>query len=473
MGKKGKKALVGSQVFARIRPFGTAEQGGHTADGEAVAKQLKSWEGGGLTIEDSAGQATTTEKFDFPKEVLGPDSTQQQTFDAVTADLLEDWLSGKNNALLFAYGQTGTGKTHTMFGTGDSLKSEAPHDDWGLMPRIVHACLERNKAQAATHAAALYVSAIDFYSFAGWDLNAAERSYVDVRTDGTVVGHTETKLESTAMIADFIDRVYGNRKVTKTKMNAGSSRSHVCIMLTLYQMDHATREFTQTTFTIADLAGSERASKTGGERMGINEAAGEAMMALRPGGKEMSVGAQGTLINHELSQITTSISKATDEWKAGRPYKVPTAMVPPCVWFLGGCCTGYAKLGVVVCFSQSPQNGWESWYSCTWGRECAKLQAPCNTQKPVNVEKEIKKANKESKAADAALAKTDLNSESGKKYIFYRHGMCHYWKERVSILEELSTADAGIPGGKVHEPVKQRSGILAILFHRKASGPKA
>ena len=48
-----------------------------------------------------------------------PDTaTQKQLFDAVAKPLVRDLLNGKNG-LLFAYGITGSGKTHTMMGTSD------------------------------------------------------------------------------------------------------------------------------------------------------------------------------------------------------------------------------------------------------------------------------------------------------------------------------------------------------------------
>ena len=54
-----------------------------------------------------------------------PDTaTQKQLFDAVAKPLVRDLLNGKNG-LLFAYGITGSGKTHTMMGRWAVAAGEA------------------------------------------------------------------------------------------------------------------------------------------------------------------------------------------------------------------------------------------------------------------------------------------------------------------------------------------------------------
>ena len=60
--------------------------------------------------------------------VFDEDASQENVFRAACAPVLDDVLRG-NNASLFVYGQTGTGKTYTM-GTLEAIKSE----DQGLIP---------------------------------------------------------------------------------------------------------------------------------------------------------------------------------------------------------------------------------------------------------------------------------------------------------------------------------------------------
>lgn len=56
----------------------------------------------------------TSKKFTFDR-AFGPESKQAEVYQAVVAPLIEEVLSGYN-CTVFAYGQTGTGKTHTMVG---------------------------------------------------------------------------------------------------------------------------------------------------------------------------------------------------------------------------------------------------------------------------------------------------------------------------------------------------------------------
>lgn len=60
-------------------------------------------------------ESKLTKKFTFDR-VFGTDSRQADVYSTVVAPLIEEVLSGYN-CTVFAYGQTGTGKTHTMVGT--------------------------------------------------------------------------------------------------------------------------------------------------------------------------------------------------------------------------------------------------------------------------------------------------------------------------------------------------------------------
>lgn len=59
-------------------------------------------------------ESKSTKKFTFDR-AFGPDSKQADVYHSVVAPLIEEVLAGYN-CTVFAYGQTGTGKTHTMVG---------------------------------------------------------------------------------------------------------------------------------------------------------------------------------------------------------------------------------------------------------------------------------------------------------------------------------------------------------------------
>ena len=77
--------------------------------------------------------------FTFDR-VFGPVSTQEELYLYSAKPVVEDVLKGYNGTI-FAYGQTASGKTHTMEGP------DIDGPDRGIIPRIVqvqilmHACL--------------------------------------------------------------------------------------------------------------------------------------------------------------------------------------------------------------------------------------------------------------------------------------------------------------------------------------------
>ena len=198
-----------------------------------------------IVSHDQRGKETV---YDYPSRVFPVDCTQEAVGQEVLPGLLEDFWS-ERNAMLFAYGQTGTGKTTTMFGFPDSLTSESEDPGWGLLPRAVHATLAHNAAQAqrGVHSV-LLLSAVEFYayaaarpaavrprdcrlrsvascgSFMAFDLADVAGKQMCTMKGHQVLGNTYTQCDSPAILRGFIERVYGNRKVVATRMNEGSVR---------------------------------------------------------------------------------------------------------------------------------------------------------------------------------------------------------------------------------------------------------
>lgn len=127
----------------------------------------------------------------------------------------------------------------------------------------------------------------------------------------------------------------------------GSSRSHCAFILTMRQVKENTGECVINKFTVVDLAGAERPSSTGGERI----SAFEAYMEIYRG-KE-ATGATGTLINYELHLLGQEIIKATEQHKKRKGHKAMKQWSPPAVQFLSSCFDGSSLLGVVLCLSQA------------------------------------------------------------------------------------------------------------------------
>ena len=72
----------------------------------------------------------------FHLQVFGPHAAQDEIFDTVGRPLTAEVLEGFN-ATIFAYGQSGTGKTYTMEGAGWEPSASSLNSTAGLIPRVV------------------------------------------------------------------------------------------------------------------------------------------------------------------------------------------------------------------------------------------------------------------------------------------------------------------------------------------------
>jgi hypothetical protein len=172
---------------------------------------------------------------------------------------------------IFAYGVTGTGKTHTMRG---GLKMS----DRGVIPRLLSGIYRRGrkvtKDSEGETAVSVTLSYYEIYNDKVFDLfeSPDKRSQTGLpirEKDGKsiVVGLSEHACDD---LKDF-ERLYieanNNRSTAGTKLNAQSSRSHAILMVKITQTNG--NETLTSTASAIDLAGSEdnRRTENGKERM--------------------------------------------------------------------------------------------------------------------------------------------------------------------------------------------------------------
>jgi len=228
-----------------------------------------------------------------------PCSTQDEVFED-TRNLIQSALDGYN-VCVFAYGQTGSGKTFTMVGS-----EEHP----GLVRRSVAEVFKYKEEHKKTHDLTVKLYVLELYLDQLVDLmysvlKKADKSLVpkepprlDIKKDkkGTVFvkGAQVVTVESVEELLNFFDKANDARHVASTKMNAGSSRSHLVFSLLLENTDKASKKTSTGKLSLVDLAGSERQDKTGAtderlkEAMSINKslsALGDVISALSTGEK--------------------------------------------------------------------------------------------------------------------------------------------------------------------------------------------
>eukprot|EP00727_Mastigamoeba_balamuthi_P008164 m51a1_g3969 putative kinesin family member 22 (746) ;mRNA; r:404080-407001 len=177
---------------------------------------------------------------------FGETSTQEEIF-AEVCPLTESVFKGIN-ATVFAYGNTGAGKTFTMQGSATNP---------GITPRVVERLLS-TKPEGAE----LTLSALEIYNEKLVDLlssGAAGQQDLVIREDRNgpfVVGLTSVRIASMADFGLFFEQASRRRAVGATKLNHSSSRSHLMLSVRVSVPVDEQRTLTGK-INLIDLAGSE------------------------------------------------------------------------------------------------------------------------------------------------------------------------------------------------------------------------
>ena len=146
-----------------------------------------------------------------------------------------------------------------------------------------------------------------------------------------------------------------------------------------------------------DLAGAEQPDKVGVDRVGAYDIM---IKMLKPGAK-IGVAEQGFFINYELSALHTLCVNATEAHKKGKQFKVASSLTPPGVQYVASLINGSCIMNMIICLSQAPQNGWETWFSLKYGTDLSKLEIKVPYQKPTELKKFLAQSIKD----DAEFAK--------------------------------------------------------------------
>ena len=247
------------RVFARVRPMARYEKERQCE--QAVFQEDE------MTVKVKTNRFGTKE-FTFNR-VFMPEDSQEEVFED-TNRLIQSAIDGFN-VCIFAYGQTGSGKTYTMIG-------EKP-DKLGLAPRAFERCfelLEENKKKF-TYKVKMYM--LELYCDKLRDLLAPkgkEDANMEIKKDKAgmvyVQGATIIDVANATDLEAVFDAGNSTRKVSKTKMNDASSRSHLVVSLLMESVNRETGNVISGKLSLVDLAGSERVAKTGANPQQIKEA---------------------------------------------------------------------------------------------------------------------------------------------------------------------------------------------------------
>ncbi|KAM7255154.1 hypothetical protein ACFE04_020395 [Oxalis oulophora] len=225
-------------------------------------------------------------------KVFGPKAQQRAIYDQAIVPIVNEVLDGFN-CTVFAYGQTGTGKTYTMEGgmrnKGGDLPAEA-----GVIPRAVRQIFDTLEAQKADYS--MKVTFLELYNEEIADLLAnddysklnedKQKKPISLMEDGKgcviVRGLEEENVYSANDIYSLLERGSAKRRTADTLLNKRSSRSHSIFSITVHIKEATVGDeelIKCGKLNLVDLAGSENISRSG-SREGRAREAGEINKSL-------------------------------------------------------------------------------------------------------------------------------------------------------------------------------------------------
>ncbi|XP_040570010.1 osmotic avoidance abnormal protein 3 isoform X2 [Lepeophtheirus salmonis] len=258
------------------------------------------------------------------------DSTTEQIYSEITYPLVEGVLEGYNGTV-FAYGQTGCGKSFTMQGITD------PPTQRGIIPRAFEHIFDAIDASPnmkyLVHASYLEIYNEEIRDLLGQDC----KKKLDLKEHpdrGVYVPNISLHpVHNTASCEALMNQGWNNRSVGATLMNKDSSRSHSIFTINIEMMssgDTGEEHIRKGKLNLVDLAGSERQAKT--------QASGDRLK-------------EATKINLSLSALGNVISALVDGKSKHIPYRDSKL-----TRLLQDSLGGNTKTIMVACLSPSDNN---------------------------------------------------------------------------------------------------------------------
>ncbi|XP_039768709.1 kinesin-like protein KIF1A isoform X7 [Ornithorhynchus anatinus] len=263
------------KVAVRVRPFNSREM---SRDSKCIIQMT----GSTTTIVNPKQPKETPKSFSFdysywshttPEDINY--ASQKQVYQDIGEEMLQHAFEGYN-VCIFAYGQTGAGKSYTMMGKQEK-------DQQGIIPQLCEDLFSRiNDTTNDNMSYSVEVSYMEIYCERVRDLlNPKNKGNLRVREHPLMGPYVEdlSKLAVTSYndIQDLMDSGNKARTVAATNMNETSSRSHAVFNIIFTQKRHdAETDITTekvSKVSLVDLAGSERADSTGAKGTRLKEGA--------------------------------------------------------------------------------------------------------------------------------------------------------------------------------------------------------
>ncbi|XP_073272504.1 kinesin-like protein KIN-5C isoform X2 [Primulina huaijiensis] len=311
-----KEKSVNVQVLLRCRPFSEEELRNNAPQVVTCNEFLRE-----VSVSQNIAGKHMDRVFTFDK-VFGPSAQQSDLYQQAVVPIVNEVLEGFN-CTIFAYGQTGTGKTYTMEGECKRSKSDPNGElppEAGVIQRAVKQIFDTLESQNAEYS--VKVTFLELYNEEITDLLAPDdisrvtmedkqKKLLPLMEDGKggvlVRGLEEEIVASASEIFTLLERGSAKRRTAETLLNKQSSRSHSLFSITIH-IKEATPEGEELIkcgkLNLVDLAGSENISRSGA-REGRAREAGEINKSLLTLGRVINA-----LVEH-LGHVPYRDSKLT------------------------------------------------------------------------------------------------------------------------------------------------------------------
>jgi hypothetical protein len=318
------------QVVVRLRPLIARElRNGSTNAWKWNETTVALKEDAQVEQSYAASQGRQTSEFNFDR-VFAPASMTRELYDAALVDTVTSVMDGFH-ASVFCYGQTSSGKTHTVQGRdgidrlaarGGELDSGGTGGDLAADPGLIELALRSVFGYIAEHQEReflLRVSYLEVYNEQVNDLLVPSSTnlqlFDDTRRGCVIPGLLEEVVASRSRIVELIAAGEAHRHVGQTDFNLKSSRSHTIFRMVVESKLKSARRRTAdeprppvrvSTLCLTDLAGSEslRGSKPLGDRAGFADLADTTYRKARQ--------REGAFINKSLLTLSHVICMLSD-----------------------------------------------------------------------------------------------------------------------------------------------------------------
>ena len=258
---------------------------------------------GQVTLTNPKSPGEDARKFTFDR-IFDWTCTQREVYEGAAKPIVDACIEGFNGTV-FCYGQTGTGKTHTMEG------KDEPASERGILPQAFHHVFDAIDGAPPGADYLVRASFLEIYNENIRDLLAKDQSKTcdlkgDDESGAYVKDLTTLVVKSASDLANVLRVGKKNRSVGATLMNSESSRSHSIFTITVETSEtpegasDADAHIRVGKLNLVDLAGSERQSKT--------QASGDRLK-------------EATKINLSLSTLGNVISALVDGKSQHIPYR--------------------------------------------------------------------------------------------------------------------------------------------------------